>query len=123
MHAFCSVVRREGSAIGNCRSTLWMFASPGFCATLTTRLAPFALLVVPCVEAVKRGLNGRLAQFAASNGLDTPALALAVEVIVAAHRQRVAVRRVEHEPRTVDRHVDRADVERDAFQDASAAGR
>ena len=50
VHAFCSVVKPDGSAVGSVRSTLWMFASPAFCATLTTRLAPFALLVLPCVR-------------------------------------------------------------------------
>src|SRR5664280_607971 len=82
VHAFCSVVSREGSDIGSCRLTLLMFASPGFWAILTVRLAPLALLVWPWVEAANDGLNGRLAQFAAWNGFETPALAPLVEPIV-----------------------------------------
>src|SRR5271166_1232351 len=82
VQAFCSVVRREGSASGSCRSTLWMFASPGFWVTLTTSEAPSALLVVPWVEAVKPGLKGRFLQPVTANGLVTAELAPCAAVIV-----------------------------------------
>src|SRR3977135_4373461 len=82
-HAFCNVVRREGRVSGSMTSTLWRLASPGLWAIFTSNEAPMALLVFPCVETLKDGLNGRFAQLAAWKGLETPALAPAVEVIVA----------------------------------------
>src|SRR5450830_1113300 len=51
---------------------------------LTFKLVPFWREVLPDVDALNFGLNGRVAQFAASNGLDTPALTPAVEAIVPA---------------------------------------
>ena len=59
VHAFWSVVNRDGSAFGSCRSTLPMFAWPGVDLTVIVRLAPSALLVLPCVDAEKLGPNGR----------------------------------------------------------------
>src|ERR1700733_4003259 len=62
VHALRSVVRREGSWLGSCTSTLPTFASPGLATSLTSRLAPCALLACPLVEAVNDGLNGSVAQ-------------------------------------------------------------
>src|SRR4051794_28296633 len=62
MHAFWIVVKRDGSCSGSATRVLPMFAWPGPEVTLTVRLAPLALLVLACVDAVKVGLNGSLAQ-------------------------------------------------------------
>src|ERR1700694_5347201 len=82
MQALWSVVRREGRASGSCRFTLRMFASPGFWVTFTTSDAPLTLLVLPCVETVNDGLNGRFAQLAAWKREDTGALNPPSEVSV-----------------------------------------
>ena len=59
--AFWSVDRREGSAVGSCRSTFAMFACPTPADSIfTSRLAPSALLAWPPAEAVSFGANGRL---------------------------------------------------------------
>ena len=81
VHAFCSVVKREGSCLGRSTLTDLMFASPPpacgppFEVTFTSRLAPWALLALPCVEAENVGLNGRFLQPAVANGLDTATIA------------------------------------------------
>ena len=93
-----------------------MLASPGFSVTLTVRLAPLALLVLPCVETVKDGLNGRLAQFEASNGLETLVLVGGRGGDGGRCRLWCAVGGVEDEPGTVDQDVDGADVEGDVLQ-------
>ena len=71
VHAFCSVVRREGSCSGSSTLTLLMFAwvpsAPGT-VSFAVRLAPSARLVLAVVETVKAGLNARLEQSAAWNG-------------------------------------------------------
>src|ERR1700686_3988303 len=77
VHAFCRVVSRAGRTLGNCTSTFWMFASPGFCPTLTSRPAPLALLVTPGAEAENDGANGRPAPPPAAKALDTPLLSAA----------------------------------------------
>src|ERR1700694_1732314 len=82
-HAFWIVVKRDGSASGSCTSTLWMFASPGFCATLTSSEAPFGLLVSPRVETANDGLNARLPQSPTWKRELTEALIPPTEVIVA----------------------------------------
>ncbi len=101
VHAFCNVVNRAGNAVGIVRSTLWMFASPGFCATFTVRLAPLALLAFPTVLAVRVGLNGRFWQPPTwkrlLSGVALPGLS--GELPVDAHR--FAAGRVEREPSTV----------------------
>src|ERR1035438_6221502 len=76
-HAFWIVDRREGIAIGSCRSTFAMFAWPRPAdSTLTLRAAPLALLACAPVPAVSLGLNGSFAQLATWNGEDTDSLAL-----------------------------------------------
>src|ERR1700722_2252569 len=64
VQAFCSVVSREGRALGSSTLTLAMFASygPAGDPSLTGRLAPFAREVFPLVLAVSFGLNARTAQ-------------------------------------------------------------
>src|SRR5580700_6050168 len=52
-----------------------MFAWPVLEPTFTSRDAPFAFEVFAWVLTVKDGLNGRFAQPATANGLDTPTLA------------------------------------------------
>src|SRR5271155_1654061 len=64
-HAFWSVVRREGSCRGNVSLTFAVFACPGVAVTLIVRLAPSSLLVFAWVDAVRTGLKGSVAQFAA----------------------------------------------------------
>ena len=74
VHAFCSVVRREGSCLGSSTLTLLMFAwvpSAPATVSLAVRLAPSARLVLALVETVRSGLNARLEQSAASNGVLT----------------------------------------------------
>ena len=78
VHAFCRVVRREGSCNGNSTLTFAMFAwlpcgSFGS-VTFVTRSAPSALLVLPLVETENLGVNFRLAQFVTWNG--TPILSV-----------------------------------------------
>ena len=76
------------------------------------------MLVFACVSAVSFGLNGRLAQLAAWKGLDTAALApAAVEEIVPATASGAQSVGLKMKPGAIDRHVDRADVQRDAFLD------
>ena len=58
-----------------------MFAWPGPEVTFTDRLAPLALLVCACVDAVNVGLNRRLVQPPTLNGVETSALAPCVEVM------------------------------------------
>src|ERR1700722_4469648 len=67
VHAFCSVVSREGSALGSSTLTRLMFASygPAGYPSLTVRLAPFAREVFPEVDAVSFGLNASTAQLVA----------------------------------------------------------
>src|ERR1700686_5192379 len=74
------VVSREGSALGSVTATLPMFACPGAEPTLTSRLAPFFLLVFACVETVNVGLNGSSLHPLAWKRLETFALAPCVEV-------------------------------------------
>ena len=74
VHAFCSVVRREGSCLGRSTLTSLMFAwVPRAAGTVSfaVRLAPLALLVLPLVETANLGLNFRLEQSAAWNGVLT----------------------------------------------------
>ena len=79
VHAFCSVVRREGNCLGRSTLTLVIFASlptdPAGKDSFASRLAPFALLVFPEVETAKDGLNARLLQPPTANALDTSAIA------------------------------------------------
>ena len=72
-HAFCSVVRREGSCLGSVTNTDLMFAWPAGCVIVVTRLAPLAFDGLPLVEAVNVGLNASPAQPSAWNGLDIEA--------------------------------------------------
>ncbi len=70
VHAFCSVGRRDGRALGSSTLTLLMFAwvpSALGTAIFAVRLAPSALLVFALVDTVNAGLNARLEQSAASN--------------------------------------------------------
>src|SRR5580704_3216881 len=64
VHAFCSVVSRDGSALGSSTLTFAMFASygPAGYPSLTCRLAPPALLAFPDVDASSFGLNADTAQ-------------------------------------------------------------
>ena len=57
VHAFCSVVRRDGSAFGNCTFTDLMFAWPATGVTVVVRLAPLAFDVFALVEALKLRLE------------------------------------------------------------------
>src|ERR1700733_4076315 len=72
-HAFCSVVRRDGSTFGNVTSTDLMFPWPDACVIVVTRLAPFSLECFPLVDAVNAGLKDSPLQPSAWNGLDSPA--------------------------------------------------
>src|SRR5664279_3402361 len=88
-HAFCSVVRRDGSCLGSETLTERMLASPPpgcgppLEVTFTSRLAPDALLACPAVDTEKDGLNGRVAQPAAWKRLESGACAPPIEVTVA----------------------------------------
>src|ERR1022692_5234874 len=74
-HAFCSVVRREGSCLG--RSTLTdlkLACVPRELAgnvSFTDRLAPCTREVLPAVETLNVGVNFRLDKLAASTGVAT----------------------------------------------------
>src|ERR1022692_4605374 len=74
-HAFCSVVRREGSCLG--RSTLTdlkLACVPSELegnVSFTDRLAPCTREVLPDVDTLIVGVNFKLEQFAASNGVAT----------------------------------------------------
>ena len=83
--------------------------------TVAVRLAPSALLVFPLVETEKPGANFRLAQFVTWNGIDTGELAPSALSTRAGDPGRVAVRRVEREPRPGDVHVDVLDLQGDAL--------
>src|SRR5271166_538900 len=75
-HAFWSVVSLEGRTLGIVSSTLWMFAPPpAGKPILTWKLAPFARLVFPSVEAENTGLNGNAPQPCAWNGDETAVVA------------------------------------------------
>ena len=54
-HAFCSVLRREGSCLGSATSTDLMFACPEGWLIVVSRLAPFGLFGFPPVLAEKLG--------------------------------------------------------------------
>lgn len=69
-----NVVNLAGNCLGRTTRTLAMFACPVLEPTLTVNDAPLALLVFACVLTLNEGLNGRFAQPATANGLDTPAL-------------------------------------------------
>ena len=87
VHAFCSVVSLAGRIFGSSTLTRAMFASlptePAGSETFASRLAPSALLVRPLVDTVKPGLNARLLQPVAANGLLTLAVACWEPEIVA----------------------------------------
>src|SRR5438270_11493570 len=72
-HACWIVVSRDGSAFGSVTMVFPMFAcpSPGE-VTLTTRLAPPALLVLASVNASNVGLNGKLGPLVTWRGWLTP---------------------------------------------------
>ncbi len=79
VHAFCSVVNRDGSAFGSSTLTLAMFGVVPCVrsgrATFAVRLAPLALLVFPLVETENFGANFRCAQFVTWNGVANVLLA------------------------------------------------
>src|SRR6202020_2652632 len=81
-HAFCKVVKREGSCLGSCTTTEWRFASWAAWVRLTSRLAPPALEVFAAVETWKEGLNASAPQPPTWNGLDRLCVAPNVEVSV-----------------------------------------
>src|SRR5271154_4933139 len=81
-HAFCSVVRREGSCLGSVTNTEAMFAWPAPCVIVVTRLAPLAFDGLPLVDAVKVGVKGSGLQASAWNGLEMLAVAPSVDVSV-----------------------------------------
>src|SRR5207302_3176278 len=64
-HAFCSVVRREGSAFGSEVTLERKLACPEGWPTLTSRLAPLSLVNFAPVEAENAGLNWSAPQFSA----------------------------------------------------------
>src|ERR1700735_894369 len=74
VHAFCSVVKRDGSCFGRSTLTRLMFDCgpivPGI-VSFTARLAPSALLVLPDVATLNTGLKARLEQSADCNGVVT----------------------------------------------------
>jgi hypothetical protein len=76
VHAFCNVFNGDGSCFGRDTLTRATFASfPGppssGSASVTCRLAPSILEVCAEVDALNTGLNPRLEQSAAWNGLET----------------------------------------------------
>src|SRR5580700_1619111 len=84
VHAFWRVVSLAGRIFGIVRSVFAMFVCPIPAeVTFTVRLAPSALLVFPCVEAVNTGLNGELWQPAAWKRLETAAWTPPIEVTTA----------------------------------------
>jgi len=67
-HAFCSVLRREGSVLGSVTSTDLMFAPPAGWLIVDSRLAPFCLEVFELVVALNVGANDRPEQPSTGNG-------------------------------------------------------
>src|SRR5438132_1021657 len=74
-HAFCSVVSRDGRALGSDVFTERMLAWPAAWLTLTSRLAPLALDVLAFVDAENEGLNASAPQPSAWKGVDRLAVA------------------------------------------------
>src|SRR2546430_10586817 len=74
-HAFCSVVSREGSALGSDVVTDRTLAWPAPWPMLTSRLAPLALEYLPLVDAANEGLNASAPQPSAWKGVDRLAVA------------------------------------------------
>ena len=68
MQAFWMVVSRAGRVAGIVRIVLATCASPVLDLKVRPRLAPLALLVLPCVLALTPGWNGRLAQLLVLKG-------------------------------------------------------
>ena len=69
--AFWIVVRRAGQDRGDREDRLGDVGFAGSDLNVSSRLAPSALLVLPCVEALTAGLNGSEAQFATWKGEET----------------------------------------------------
>ena len=82
VHAFCSVVKREGSCLGSSTLTDLTLASvpiePGGVGQLHGQAVPSALLVGAAVETMNTGLNGRTAKFATWKQARVPFLTLVV---------------------------------------------
>ena len=81
-HAFCSVVRREGSCGGSCTSTEWMFASCAACVRSTLIPAPIAFEVLALDATANDGLNASAPQLVTANALDSACVAPNVDVSV-----------------------------------------
>ena len=95
-HAFCIVVKREGSCRGSWVTTEWMFASWAPWLRLTLRLAPLSFDVLELDDTVNLGLNGSALQLATLKGLDRVCVALKVDVnvvLVASAPQLVGLKR------------------------------
>jgi hypothetical protein len=114
--AFCSVTRREGSAIGSCVPTFLIAASPGFCAIFTSSDAPWKL-PLPAVAAVNDGWNGSPAQPATANGLAAATLAPWALAIVAVIACSGCSWWVGHERWPVDRDVHSLYAQRHTVED------
>src|SRR5262245_23629694 len=72
-HAFCSVVRREGSCLGSVTSTDLMLAPLEGILIVVSRLAPLVFEVCALLAAENDGLNPSEPQFSAWNGVDSAA--------------------------------------------------
>src|SRR6476646_3687183 len=81
-HAFCSVVRRDGSSLGSCTLTDLTFAWPGISLSVVSRLAPLAFDVFALLFALNEGLNFRALHAVSCSGLDRFCVAPNVDVIV-----------------------------------------
>ena len=85
--------------------------------SFTCKLAPSALLVFPCVEAVNFGSNASAAQSATWKRLDTAALAPSAPVIVPVILIGLQLVGLNVKPGTVDVYVDVPYLQRDAVDD------
>src|SRR4051794_25446819 len=71
-HAFCNVVRRDGSCLGSVTFTLLTLAPPDGIVSVVSRRAPFERDTRALLAAANFGLNDSAAQFWTWNGLVSP---------------------------------------------------
>src|SRR6476646_999499 len=72
-HAFCSVVRRDGSCVGRLTSTDLTFASPVGMLSVVSSAAPLSLEVCALLAAENAGLNASDEQNSTWSGFESPA--------------------------------------------------
>ena len=106
---------REGSCLGGCSSTLWMFASPAPCVSLTDRLAPWLPRIALGAQG-ERGLERKPRDPPPGRGRKAapPPRAPTLE---RRYGQAFAARRVEGEMAAAHVHDDRANIEGDSVED------